>query len=278
MAKASRGGRRGGGQLPRPTRIPFPEDQNGSDGLTPAKRKLILQPDIDRFQKNYGIDLIGFEKMNINTARKVIDKAEEAIIDFNLTGKDLPKIDVISKMPQHYIGQFAYYDSGRILGIELNTRWYLDKNNTWSHTTYDRGTKKNHHPQGTVLEDVITHEIGHAVQLKYFKKMGRAFADEGLLVGQAVANVEKVNFPKKGFLPASRVNTISAAEAQEIRTFSSIMRKAKESISAYANSTDKYGRSMYNETISEAFTDVYANGNKANKYSREIMRLLKKDY
>lgn len=118
---------------------------------------------------------------------------------------------------------------------------------------YNKGTKVNDNPQGTTYKDIATHEAGHIISFEIIKKVNNG-------------NLEAMQFDYD--------NNI---------TTNNIVEKAFDNLKIYDNiEKEKHIRNISNyacqdssETIGEAFADYYANKEKANILSKEIVKTMK---
>ena len=155
--------------------------------------------------------------------------------------------------------------------VMLNSSFYLNKSKL--EVTMDNASKTGHFPPNTTIYSPIAHELGH--YLSFIAILNEYRVDSVLLIDSKNYNVlskiynEFINgdFSLKMLQEAYnnyKKDTNTTLEFDEWRG----------TISKYALSKNNSGVYIYDETIAEAFHDVYLNDNKAKDASKYIVRVL----
>lgn len=118
---------------------------------------------------------------------------------------------------------------------------------------YEYGVKKHLNPQNSKYSDVAIHELGHCVNFEIIRKR---FSDN-------------INLIKNDWN-----NSITANEIVN-KAFENLKINDKMKKDWYIRSISEYAWESSSETIGEAFVDYYRNKNKANKLSKEIIKIMK---
>ncbi len=144
----------------------------------------------------------------------------------------------------------------------LNTRWYSDE--AKMKAQYERDVKSTWHPAGTTWENVVDHETGHALE----KIVNEAYMKKNNISGSG-SKYWDYFFKQKGI-----GDIVKEAVAT---TKSGIKKETGNVMSAndIKQSLSRYSLKNYHETFAEAIADYTANGNNANRLSKEIVRITK---
>lgn len=118
---------------------------------------------------------------------------------------------------------------------------------------YNFGTKRHDNPKGTSYKDIGIHEAGHMVSFEIIRKTNKE-------------NLRAMQFDYDNNLTT---NNIVEKAFNNLKIYDSIQKeKTIKGVSNYAL-TDS------SETIAEAFADYYSNKEKANTFSKEIIKIMK---
>ncbi len=118
---------------------------------------------------------------------------------------------------------------------------------------YANGTKQNVNVKGTTYKDIGIHETGHMVAFEIIKKINNG-------------NLKAMSFDYSNNITT---NNIVEKAFNNLNIYDKIQKeKTIKNISNYAIVDSQ-------ETIGEAFADYYSNKEKANKLSKEIIRVMK---
>lgn len=160
--------------------------------------------------------------------------------DFPGLMNDVSRVDSVVMGGVDKTSTLGFYGSGTV-GINSNYT-NVDKMNR----VYDSAVKSGYHPSRgnkTGVEAVTYHEMGHALTDSIASKMG-------------VKNLDQ----------ASKKIVNDAYKASG----------GKGGTKKWAGSISGYAQQNFAECVAEAVSDVYCNGNKANKNSKAIMAQLRK--
>lgn len=156
--------------------------------------------------------------------------------------------------------------------IFLNTSYFLNLERL--ETSVVSGSKSGHFPPNATMYSPIAHEFGHYIS--FISMMNYYNVDSILLTNENIIDklyelVEDFSEGKYSF------NMIEDAYNRYLRdTGNSIELNAwRETISSYAVAKDNNGDYIYDETIAEAFHDIYLNGDNAAVASKYIIEVLK---
>lgn len=148
---------------------------------------------------------------------------------------------------------YAFQTSNAIDGDKGISLAQAMKNKQLVNQHYENDVKRNFHPEGTTANDIVAHEMGHALVSRIVHKSydtpTARMAD--MKTGKTSANIVKSSYDKL---------------------------KNKETISKEVSKISRYAMKNPDETIAEACADVFANGNKAKPLSKEIWKTLKSHY
>lgn len=157
--------------------------------------------------------------------------------------------------------------------IQLNAKFFLNEERLES--TVETSSKVGHFPQNATSYSPLAHEFGHYLSfialLNYYNIDTITLIEDNNL--QNYYNIIKVfsdgSFSKK---------MIDEAYNNYINNGGTIsnLDEWRGTISKYALAKDESGQYIYDETVAEAFHDVYLNNNNANIASKYIVEVLKK--
>lgn len=193
------------------------------------------------FEKKRGITISQDLKNRMTTdnlydATKRIDDMMDSYPGYFSTVKEIEDYSFTSS----YAGMRT---DGEVL--YLNSKYYNDPKLMEAMYSYD--VSLGFHPAGTTHNDIITHELGHAVSDKIAINNHLQPEYANLLIVGRAANEIRANSKSYGY-------TRKPSE-----------KKLRTEISKYATKN-------YNETVAEAFADYHANKENAKPLSKAIMK------
>lgn len=163
------------------------------------------------------------------------------------------------------------YPVGIKTQIILNAKYFLDANKIKNSVSY--GSKSGYFPPNATRSSAVAHEFGH--YLSYVALLNEYDTDRLLYVkaseSKLLYDVYK-DFNDGNF---SRNLLNEAYNEYHLVYNGSSFEDFRKSISNYAIAKDSSGNYIYDETIAEAFHDVYLNGDVAEPASRYIVNKLK---
>jgi hypothetical protein len=155
----------------------------------------------------------------------------------------------------------------------LNTKYFL--NPSYLERSLERGAAQGHFPPNTNAGSIIAHEFAH--YLSFVVSMRANNVDSLLLFD---SQTERAIWAAiNDFFDGVQGKEMIEEAYQNYRTKTNTSMSFTEfraSISRYAVAKDNNGNYIYDETIAEAFSDVYTNGDNAAPASIEIFEVLKR--
>lgn len=162
------------------------------------------------------------------------------------------------------------YPMGIKTQIILNAKYYLNTVKLLNSVNY--GVKSGYFPKNANRGSTLVHEFGHYISyvamLNYYhsKKLNFIKVSDSNMLFTIYDDFNVGDFSKKIIMEAHKKYT----ENGNMISFDAF----RGLISQYALAKDKEGNYIYDETIAEAFHDVYLNGSGASKASLLIMDVL----
>jgi len=238
----------------------------------------------NRIIRNFGIEAVNLCEMDIDFALQVERVTGIVWNDFPMARGFLTNL-TLDNTPRN-VGAIAWFhpafpfitnvnDDFPVVmktKIGLNTQFYLNLPRLENETR--RASETGFSPPNGTGYSVVFHEYGHLISfiatLVYFNKPSVLIIDS--------SNVLAFNRMAQSWSASehSRSMAYEAFQNYRNRTGTSMtFTEFRGSISRYALHRDNAGNYVYEETIAEAFTDYYMNGENAAAASREIMAVLK---
>ena len=155
--------------------------------------------------------------------------------------------------------------------IILNTKYFLNPKKIANSASY--GSSSGYFPPNAVRSSTVAHEFGHYLSyvalLKHYGVGDMTFVPSSK-INQMYAVYNDFNdgvFSRQMIQEAYNVFCVDTGSEMGFDNF-------RGSISAYAIAKDGTGKYIYDETIAEAFHDVYLNGNNAKAASKYVFNVL----
>ncbi|MCI6068241.1 MAG: hypothetical protein MR707_08475 [Galactobacillus timonensis] len=256
--KGKMGGKRGRKILiPKPPKAP-----KEAHSKSPADNKKWHDKQIDhladRLEKNYSIhvDKEAMKSIDFKSAKEAMESVENVAKNFSATysfWKDQGGVSLrTTNSNQNFYARAALYQGY----VEANKKYFSNGANL--NSSYARDLKTGFHPANTKSNAIIAHETGHLLVTGYA-------ANNNINLYGSMVDVDRA---AKDILEKAR--KIPGVKNYFKRNGISLNATKKQAglISGYAIKSN-------HETIAEAVADYYANGSRANIYSRAIVRVLK---
>ena len=156
--------------------------------------------------------------------------------------------------------------------IYLNTSYFLNKDRLKS--SVESGSASGHFPPNATIYSPVAHEMGH--YLSFLAMMNNYKVDSILIIEDADTDVlyKLIEDFGKGTFSLTMINEAYNNYKKEVGTTLGLD-DWRATISSYAVAKDNSGNYIYDETIAEAFHDVYLNGDKAAPASKYVVAVLK---
>ena len=233
----------------------------------------------------YNITAVNLCEMDPNFAMELSNVLDRVYNDFpNVRGYMTNLTLINAKVSDNYIAAFmpvfnfatsstrSTYPWVIKTQLLLNTTYFLNRERLEA-TVFD-SVSANHFPKNATIYSPIAHELGH--YLSFLALMKSYKLDSILLVDSK--NINKFYDVYDDFAENKYSYTlIEEAYNKYIKDTNSTINidEFRGMISSYALAKDNTGDYIYDETIAEAFHDVYLNGDNATIASKYIMQVLK---
>ncbi len=234
---------------------------------------------------NYGITAVNLCEMDYDFAKELGNVFKKIYNDYPSVRGYITNLTLVNaSMQNNYIAafmpifNFATSDSSSTYPwviktqVLLNTSYFLNKDRLEMSVT--EGSKSGHFPRNSTIYSPVAHELGH--YLSFIAMMKNYKIDSILLIdGNNVDTLyDLYNDFDKGNFSYKLLNEAYEKFKKEQKS-SMDFNQWRGSISNYALAKNNSGEYIYDETIAEAFHDVYLNGNSASEASKYIVSLLK---
>lgn len=258
------------------------EDSVNQKDTTPKEIKDIENEIINK----YGITAVNLCEMDVEFAQEMVNVLDEIYNEYPSIRGHLTNISLINgTMSENYIAafmpvfNFATSDSKSTYPwviktqVLLNTTYFL--NPTRLETSVTDGSKSGHFPPNATIYSPVAHEFGHYLS---FLAMMNNYDMESILI---IDNSNLNDFSKiyedfaSGEFSLKMINEAYENYKIDIGTNLTID-EWRATISNYAVAKDNSGNYIYDETIAEAFHDVYLNDENAKDTSKYVVSVLKK--
>ena len=240
----------------------------------------------DKLIKNFDITAVNFCEMDSNYSSQIEDVVKKIYKDFpsvrgyltNMTIINLPKDATSSRIIAQFMPIFVFAESKTNTTLpwiiktqlQLNSRYFL--NLKLLETAVRESTNSKHFPPNSNIYSPIAHELGHYISfiamIKYYKLDNIIIYDfhNSNTINEVYSDFAEGDF-SLSLLKEAHANYEKAKGKMDFDEW-------RASISGYAVAKDNNGKYIYDETIAEAFHDVFVNGDKANEASKYIYKLL----
>ena len=233
---------------------------------------------------NYGITAVNMCEMDPSFAIELESVIGYIYNNFPTARNHLTNVTLANVTNGNYIASFmpiftfitsknaSNYPVGIKTQILLNSKYFLNTTKIANSVSY--GTSSGYFPPHAVRSSTVAHEFGH--YLSY------------------IALLKHYNTDEMTYVTSNRINTMymvyndfNAGDYSKIMIEEAYNKYVNEngnnitfdnfraSISSYAMAKDGTGNYIYDETIAEAFHDVYLNGGSAKPASRYIFEVLR---
>ena len=270
--------------------------KNDNDAINLIKKDSVDQKKSDypkeiieienRIINNYSISAVNLKEMDVdfakeleNVIKKIYDeypKARGHLTNLTLTNLNMSQNSIVALfMP---IFQFGTSDTNTTrpwvikTQVQLNASYFLNPSRIES--TVQASSKVGHFPKNATKYSPVAHEFGH--YLSFIALLNHYKTDSILIVkDNDLQNFYNIyNDFAKGKFSKQMLDEAYKDYQKDGGTLK--FDEWRGGISQYALAKDEAGQYIYDESIAEAFHDVYLNGNNANSASKYIVKVLKK--
>jgi hypothetical protein len=202
-------------------------------------------------QSQWGVKNVDIAGLDVDDVKGTFQAMDAAIEKFpylkggfdNIVGKDIKREGTLMTAGNRT--------------IELNTKYYGENSDVDLATLWNQNVSIKHFPAGTNWTNAGVHELGHIAQQGLKERVGGWYWDAG--------DGRELRVDTSGIIEEAW-NAAKGAYPKDTS-----LKDAIQNISGRA-AVDRY------ETIAEAYSDVFSNGNAAIPLSREIVKLITKIY
>lgn len=234
----------------------------------------------------YGITAVNLCEMDMNFAKEIVKVFEKIYEEYPSVRGYLTNLSLINaSLSDGYIAafmpvfSFATSDSSSTYPwviktqVLLNTTYFL--NTTRLEASVKDGSNSGHFPQNATIYSPVAHELGHYLS---FLALMRSYELNSILMidnGNIETFYDIYSDFASGEFSLQMITEAYENYKKEIGTTLSID-YWRAQISSYAIAKDNNGDYIYDETIAEAFHDVYLNGENSKDVSKYVVDVLKK--
>lgn len=241
----------------------------------------------DEIIEKYNITAVNLCEMDVDFARELENVFEVIYRDYpsargHITNLTLRNTNMLSEggviaafMPAF---NFATSDSDSSYPwviktqVLLSSQYFLNKSKLESST--EAGSSTGHFPPNSTIYSPVAHELGHYLSflamMKYYKLNSIL-----LINNNSIDTFYKLYSDfGEGNYSLSMINEAYENYKKDTNTLMSLD-EWRGTISKYALAKDNSGEYIYDETIAEAFHDVYLNNDDAKDASKYIVKVLK---
>ena len=156
--------------------------------------------------------------------------------------------------------------------IYLNTSYFLNKDRL--KTSVESGSASGHFPPNATIYSPVAHEMGH--YLSFLAMMNNYKVDSILIIEDSDTDVlyKLIEDFGKGNFSLTMITEAYNNFKKEVGTTLNLD-DWRATISSYAVAKDNSGNYIYDETVAEAFHDIYLNGDNAAQASKYVVAVLK---
>lgn len=233
----------------------------------------------------YGITAVNLCEMNVDFARELGNVFKKIYDEYPSVRGYITNLTLVNaSMSDNYIAafmpafNFATSDSKSTYPwviktqVLLNTSYFL--NTERLETSVTDGSNSGHFPPNATIYSPIAHELGH--YLSFLAMMKSYKLDSILLIDNENLNTFYSLYSDFGEGNYSLTMINEAYEKYRRDTNTKLtLDEWRGTISQYALAKDNSGEYIYDETIAEAFHDVYLNDEGAKDASKYIVSILK---
>ena len=254
------------------------------------KGKKLLQEKLEKIEneiiKNYGITAVNLCEMDPKFAKEVGNVFKKIYEEYPGTEEVLTNLTLVNApMSSGYIAAFQPIFTFATNATESTYPWVL-KTQIYLNTTYflnterlklsvQNGSAAGHFPPNATIYSPVAHEMGH--YLSFLAMMNNYNVDQILLIDEKNVDVlyDLVDDFGNGTFSLKMIKE-AYNNAQKENSTTLAFDAWRATISAYAVAKNNSGEYIYDETIAEAFHDVYLNGERASSASKYVIAVLKK--
>lgn len=235
--------------------------------------------------KKYGITAVNLCEMNIEFAKEIANVFEKIYNEYPTVRGYITNLTLVNgTMSDNYIAAFMpifnFATSDSISGypwiiktqVLLNTSYFLNQERL--ELTIKDSSNSGHFPKNATIYSPIAHELGH--YLSFLALMNSYNTESILLVDNNELNNLYTIYDDfaDGKFSLSMIQEAYDSYKKDTNTTLDI-NEWRRTISNYAVAKDNSGNYIYDETIAEAFHDVYLNEDKACDASKYVVKVLK---
>lgn len=232
----------------------------------------------------YGITAVNLCELDVNFAKELVNVTKRVYDEYpaakgtltNLTVIDVSKADGYIAAFQSFF-PFASSDSDTTYPWGVKTRIMLNTGYYFNQERFENGIKSSvasgHFPKNATIYSPLAHEYAHYLSfLAAMKKFGVesfAFTDQN-----NINEVYELIYGRRGHSYDMIETAYNKCKNDTGLTLG--IDEWRATISGYAVAKDNEGEYIYDETIAEAFHDVYLNGDNAVTASKYVTNELKR--
>lgn len=239
----------------------------------------------DEIIKKYGVTAVNLCEMDIEFAKEVSNVFKKVYDEYPSVRGYLTNLSLVNaSMSDGYIAAFmpvfnfatsnstSTYPWVIKTQVLLNTSYFL--NTVRLESSVQDGSNSGHFPPNATMYSPVAHELGHYLS---FLAMMRNYDLESILLVDN-KNVNAFYDVYDDFVEGD-FSLLMIKEAYEKckneKNITLSIDEWRATISSYAVAKDNSGNYIYDETIAEAFHDVYLNGDSAKDASKYVVSVLK---
>lgn len=247
--------------------------------------KEIIKIENDIIQK-YSITAVNLKEMDVDFAKELENVIKNIYTEYpgargyltnlTLTNLDMSEAGVIALFRPIFMFGTSNTSTTRPwvikTQVQLNAKYFLNPERI--DVAVDTSSKAGHFPKNATKYSPVAHEFGH--YLSFIALLNYYNTKSIVLVNDNQVQDYYDIFKSFGNGTFSKIMLDEAFEEYKKENGYIDFDEWRGQISEYALAKDDAGKYIYDETIAEAFHDVYLNGNNACKVSQYIVKVLKK--
>lgn len=200
------------------------------------------------FENKYNINKVRMNGINKDVLNNILSNMQEVYKDFPQIKGKIKQLESIEHPSGGMNIKPDLKDNKYIM--QINKKFFSDEKAVQKQ--YEKDLEIGFHPKGTTYKDMGIHELGHS----------------------ATFEIIKTKYKDKKAISFDWNNNITAKEIVK-KAFNNLGINDKITQDILRNNISNYAISNYSETIGESFADYYANKEKANIVSKEIIKVMK---